>query len=474
MIGTDMEPEVKTYRGRSLEEVLPQIRAELGPDAIVLRRREGLTGGVGGFFQRPYVEVEASGPDGGAAMTAAAEAALEARNDRATADGMASPAIQLLLDQAAPFADQLQAAQRDRSAAERAADILGSTALSDPGLYGPQPTVTPDPEPVAPRPEPRPAPEADVLVPPPPAAHSAYVPPVGAFDPADEPEVFAPTAGDAFIAPTAPAPAPAPEAAPEPVAPSAELMAPRPAAAASAERRLVLAGLDSALAADVVGEAVTHGVPFASPRSLKKLVRSALARRIPVLAGRGPRPRSLALVGAGGAGKTTAAGHLAAAYAGAGTLPVLAVALRATDGGAALRASLAPAEVAVHVAADGVEARRVLDLARGAMVVVDTPAISLRDEAGIAALAADLAALDLAEVHLLLPATQSAAAAAELARALSEVGLTHVALSRMDETEHPGAPIGFCISSGGPLSYLCGREAVEPADPAALAQRLLP
>ena len=54
--------DVKTFRGRTLDALLPQIRDELGPDAIVLRRREGLAGGVGGFFQRPFVEVEGSGP----------------------------------------------------------------------------------------------------------------------------------------------------------------------------------------------------------------------------------------------------------------------------------------------------------------------------------------------------------------------------------------------------------------------------
>ena len=115
-----------------------------------------------------------------------------------------------------------------------------------------------------------------------------------------------------------------------------------------------------------------------------------------------------------------------------------------------------------------------LDLARGAMVIVDTPPVSVRDRAGIDALAADLAALELHEVHLALPATLSAAAAAELARALSDVGLTHVALTKMDETEHPGAPVGFCITSGGPLSYLCERDEIVPADASALAQRLLP
>jgi len=486
MTQANMERDVKTYRGRSLEEVLPQIRAELGPDAVVLRRREGLTGGVGGFFQRPYVEVEASGPDGGAAMHAAAQAALEARNDRATAEGLASPAIQLLLDQAAPFADQLQAAQHseaERSAAERAADLLGSTALGDPGLYGPQPAVVPpepEPEPPRARPEPMvpdgmlpdpfavlaPLPDPSAVLGPEPPAFASPEPVV--LDSGDDDEDGGPDLAvpDAF-ATDAPTPAPAP-------GPSSALMAPRPAAAATAERRLVLAGLDSGLAADLVGEAVLHGVPFSSSRALKKLVRAGLARRIPVLAGRGARPRALAFVGTGGAGKTTAAGHLAAAYAAAGTLPVLAIALRAEDGGAGLRARLGPAGVAVHVAADGAEARRALDVARGAMVVVDTQAVSLRDRARTDALAADLAALELHEVHLALPATLSAAAAAELARALSGVGLTHVALTKLDETEHPGAPVGFCITSGGPISYLCERDEIAPADAAVLAQRLLP
>ena len=50
---------VRTYRGRKLEDLIPQIREELGPDAIILRQREGLTGGVGGFFAQRCVEVDA-------------------------------------------------------------------------------------------------------------------------------------------------------------------------------------------------------------------------------------------------------------------------------------------------------------------------------------------------------------------------------------------------------------------------------
>src|SRR4051794_6583391 len=117
--------DTKTYRGRSLEELLPKIREELGPDALVLKRREGLAGGVGGFFQHPYVEVEARGPG--------SEEPVELRSDRATAEGMASPAMQALLAQASPFAARLAEASAQDSI----------------GLYGPQPAAEEPAEPAA-------------------------------------------------------------------------------------------------------------------------------------------------------------------------------------------------------------------------------------------------------------------------------------------------------------------------------------
>ncbi len=51
--------QTRRYRGRSIDELIPKIEAELGADAIVVRRRRGLEGGIGGFFQRPFVEVDA-------------------------------------------------------------------------------------------------------------------------------------------------------------------------------------------------------------------------------------------------------------------------------------------------------------------------------------------------------------------------------------------------------------------------------
>src|SRR4051794_31613296 len=115
--------DLKTFRGRSLEEVLPQIKADLGPDAEIVRQREGLTGGVGGFFQRACIEVDARpgeaddrapavAPRFSAYDDEVAEPAFEPDPlpDEATEEGLASPGIQEILRQAVPFADHLEIA----------------------------------------------------------------------------------------------------------------------------------------------------------------------------------------------------------------------------------------------------------------------------------------------------------------------------------------------------------------------------
>jgi flagellar biosynthesis protein FlhF len=111
-----MSAATRKFRGSSLEEILPRIRAELGPDAVITRRREGLTGGLGGFFQKQFVEVEAHA---GAARFEVVDDS-DARPDSFQVAGRRSqvagpepqpaPAIQRILEQAAPFADQLSTA----------------------------------------------------------------------------------------------------------------------------------------------------------------------------------------------------------------------------------------------------------------------------------------------------------------------------------------------------------------------------
>jgi flagellar biosynthesis GTPase FlhF len=261
---------------------------------------------------------------------------------------------------------------------------------------------------------------------------------------------------------------------PEPPAPAREIAgAPRPATADSAQQRLVAAGLSASLAADVVAEAVAHGLPFAQPRNLKKLVRGALARRMPVMSDLGGEARTIAFVGAGGAGKTSAAANLAAAYARADA-DVVVVALRSSDGGNGLASRLEPLGVSVIVADDGAQAARRLAGRDATLTIVDAPAAGPSDRTAVARIADDLRALGAGEVHLALPATLSAAAADELAAALAPLGLTHVALTHADQTARPGAPVELAVTGRRALSYVCTRDAVAPADADDLAKQLLP
>src|SRR4051812_23890871 len=96
-----MEP--KTFRGLTLAEVERKVRAELGDDAVVVRQREGLTGGVGGFFQRKLYEVDAIASPPTPAAVAAPVAAPAAEP---AAPVLATPAPMLAPD----FADSLKSA----------------------------------------------------------------------------------------------------------------------------------------------------------------------------------------------------------------------------------------------------------------------------------------------------------------------------------------------------------------------------
>jgi flagellar biosynthesis protein FlhF len=455
------EPGVKTFRGESLEELLPQIREELGADAVILRQRDGLKGGVGGFFQKRCVEVDAragskrvdtyagegeeeavrAALDAGgdidfeaeleAAVAAEEEtgageqrfarppatapfqpaapvaAAAPAAADPAVAEGLQAPAIRALFEAAAPFAEQLQAA----------------------GVVLPEPA------------QPAAAPEATLPVADGPAAVEAPLPvPVAAAD--------------------------------------VEAVPARPAGADTQELALVEGGLSPALAADVVGETVSHLLPFGTPRQLKRLVRTALARRIPVQGPRAAGGAAIAVAGAGGSGKTLTVARLAAAYAARSDLDVVVLALRPRDGGAALRALLAPAGVAVEVFDSAADAKvRLAEAAERALVLVDTPAVSPGDEEGVSALAADLRRLKAAEVHVCIPATLSAAAAKRLLGAFESLKPAGIVLTHVDETPQVGAVVELAIAGGPPLTFV-GRDTgledgLELADPAAVAALVL-
>src|SRR3954451_7657027 len=114
--------DTRTFRGASLEELLPQIREELGPDAPITRQRDGIVGGIGGFFGKKTVEVEAQ-PAGSPLPPPSGLASQPPRLDLYdTSESEAEearPTTHRLLDelyrQASPFAERLTEAAEDQA-----------------------------------------------------------------------------------------------------------------------------------------------------------------------------------------------------------------------------------------------------------------------------------------------------------------------------------------------------------------------
>ena len=118
----------KTYRGETLDELLPQIQAELGADAVITRQREGVVGGLGGFFGKRCVEVEArTGEHANGATAVLPPRAAVAAYD--TGDALPdefddSPLLRTLLAQSSPFAEELDRAEHELDRAEPSAPLL--------------------------------------------------------------------------------------------------------------------------------------------------------------------------------------------------------------------------------------------------------------------------------------------------------------------------------------------------------------
>lgn len=395
---SDNEP--RTFRGSDMDELLPRIRAELGPDAIVIRQREGLDGGVAGFFQKRCVEVVARRATPGLDAYDASDP-----EPAAPAAETQAPAIAEIMRIASPFIEQLRAAEA--AVAEPAAVVEQRRRVT--GAFG----------------------------------TTAY----------------AVTAGGAAVAAAAVAEEEQPPAAALALVPDEDLAtAPAPAertgAAAAHERALVAAGIAPGLATELVGATISHVLPFEPRRTLKRALREALARRIPLSPPAPAGGRAIAFVGAGGSGKTLCADRLAAAYREHSDLDVSAI---STD------ARPAPGD-APPVTGDST------------LTVIDTAAVSPGAPADVRRLAAALRRLGRPEVHVAVPATLSGNAVRTLLDGLAPLKPAAIAITHLDEVGHAGPVIDEAIARGMAISYTSdgsGPAGLRPADPAALAARLL-
>jgi flagellar biosynthesis protein FlhF len=415
----------KTYRGASLEELLPRIREELGEDAIVTRQREGIVGGIGGFFGKRCVEVEACAAwaadlvQPSVPPTLVSEAYAEPDESELVAAVAGNPLIQGLIEQSTPFAEQLTETMLRRELEERDA-------------------LTPE----------------DVL--------RGHAPP--------------PREAPAGERPKRPAKKPVRMATPRTPSPrgDGELLV------AGAREALVRTGLPETIVDAVVHDVLTHIRPFAPNEPLTTQIRRGLAARLRVEHVLNGTERTIALVGASGAGRTSAVARLCRAYASAGLEP-LAVALGPEEEARRLAALLGDHVDVVGPAETPADAVRALQRHGGdaRLVVVDTPPVSPADSETLAHVAGLVRAVSPDEVHVVVSATTASASTAALLDALRPVlCVDRMILTRLDEAAEIGQSVGIALEHGLPISFVAsGREpdrGLRPADPIEVARLLLP
>ncbi len=557
--------QIKQFTGGSLEELLPQIRAEIGDDAVILETKRVVRGGIGGFFGREGIEVTAAEgvPDDADAPADARDGvrSIDLVDDERTAeaneaavlrdppviDERAAPAFSRHLStrlsaaleaedvpQAPPaprppavFApgpgrtealiesarEAMRQASARGSAARAQADAEASATAAPPRaprgdrVLRPEGSAQPTGEIRMPRSdgmparwEPRrltrerPAPPAvDDAVP---AAPPAPPPPAGggerAWAPAMRPEqaahgpvptdpsdlVGAVSAENPVSAEVA-APAPAP-AVREVVATAERVAAPGADPLAAVRAELTAAGVEPDYADALLAGFRQRALPFLAPGAdVRARLSGWIAGRLPLARDLDPTApgRAVAFVGQTGVGKTSAACKLAAGAARAGQRVTLVLAGPGSDHAAVgLAAELGLEVVRAPDAPSLAVACR--DLADRDLVVVDTAGRSHRRADELQSLADLLEDAGLDEVHLVVPAGLGLADMGDLGRRFAPVGVTHLTLTKLDETGRPGNLVNHAMRSGLPIGYLADGATVpddlRPADGVEIAGMLLP
>src|SRR3954468_9087951 len=154
------ETDVRSYRGATLEDVLPQIVDEMGIDAVIVRQREGIVGGFGGFFGKRCVEVDVRPGESGLPRSPSEAVRAFERGGLVDAydtgdlfeEAAQSPFFEGLVDQARPFAEHLE---------EHLEDVVPrADFVPDEPVVAQEPVVAREPEPEVIEPEPEPEPVA--------------------------------------------------------------------------------------------------------------------------------------------------------------------------------------------------------------------------------------------------------------------------------------------------------------------------
>ncbi|MGO9488512.1 MAG: AAA family ATPase [Solirubrobacteraceae bacterium] len=494
---------VRVFRGRSVEELIPQIEAELGADAMIVRRREGLSGGVLGFFQHPYIEIEAI----------AGTPRFEAYDDvqDATPEELGPPPPQSTAPAPPPPQSTAPAPPPPQSTAPApyqpappASQPPPASSPPPPSYAPPAPVIPPAPAALTPPPPPAAPPAVAPAVEPDGYAASPYVSPqLAALARAEPPQALIPPRppqGADFefqellaSAPARPAQREPPEivrAPPPPIQERRTVAPPVPErrtvapgsqgrARSRVERSLTRYGISEGFAAELLDEAAAHTLPLSPRAGLAQAVLTTLARRIPVAPPLPVQGALVVLVGPGGAGKTTCCVTLLGAYRAASTLPASYASLAPSADGEQLQMILSP-QIVKPTSARAARAKSALRRARReGMAIVDTPAVSPAERTRVRELARWLGEIEPDRVVVALPATLGATAAAQLLSALEPLKADALAVTHADETDQLGVAVEAACRHGLAPEYMLERSRgggwlMRRVDPADLVARMLP
>jgi flagellar biosynthesis protein FlhF len=438
---------LKTYVGRSLEELAPQIREELGPSAVILSQRQGLKGGVGGFFGTKSIEVLAA--------------------DRVPTHEQTEAAFAGNLGPAEPAPAPVPAPSIDD---ERAA--LLATALGE--VRGRQMPAS--------------------------QAAAAYAGPVeelslpdfaGSIGPV-EPAIVTPVASPGPVVPTVAEPIVVEHR----VAGDGMHLAPRhtpEAAWHSTVSHEAFAALDELDRAGVAGD-ISSAIVGAAERSLRPihpeallrdLVRARIRAILRVETGWGGEGRrTIAVVGPSGAGKTTAVLKLAERYAASG----LSVGVLALDPGRDTEVGGRGRTI------DALDESRAFDLRRAGgipavrvalrafsehdVVLIDTPGLATSDARAREALRGLLVECAVDELHAVVPVGFADREMKDLLGRLVALGANRLLPTKLDESRFIGPLVTLAARSQLPLAYLGTGPRIPDdlmlADGGSICERILP
>lgn len=483
---------VRTYHGRTIEELLPRIQEELGADAIIVRQREGLTGGVAGFFQRPFVELDATA---GEPRLDVYDEEIVARAPRSAADYPSAPQ-QLEPGYLEP--DYLEHGHVERERLPPAYQLPPEHPSSLEHLRSehrasPEQQATRTPfytrEPLRPsrdgryvtedlaalaragarRPRPQPGLEP---------ASSATSHELRSTKPSDPFARMLEQATSAGPVHTTPASSSSPvDADPHSSALYLQAPAPRMRAQAKIQSGLLALGVSEQFAGELLDTAAAHVRPLAPRASLTQTVRSALAQRIPVAAPLPTQGGVIVLVGPGGAGKTSCCAALLGAYRKSSSLPASCATLLNGPRKGELQMLLSP-QIRKPLSVGTSRAARALRKARGeGLLVIDTPPLSPGDSTAVRKLAHLLGELGPEQVVIVLPTTLGAVATTQLLQALRPLGANALALTHAEETDQIGVAVEAACKFSLAPEYMLKRArpggwTIGRIDPTGLAAKL--